>query len=311
MKEPQKKFMLEQLKEHGNKSDGIKYYNPYSGAAYYYLGVHQNPQFLEIVTKLTRYGYDALVISSMIKHYRPKSMAIMFDLMTEGVDKDVLYELAKISSIYNSKDIECFLDIRKELSGYDITDEDVLQMCIRHGEQKETFIRMIKAGIPSTITLNFSIKEYMLPDKENLQMYIDIIRDAMTQYNVSEDSLIKYFKQFQYRKFKIEDLFLLRDLCNFYTSSQQLFIDICENNTDEVDDKEQVMVEMRNKNISGFIEFAAITPPQYMIFLNFSFYQKQIFRTLYAEANIENYSFNHVYYENKFNEILAIASTFT
>jgi hypothetical protein len=303
LKEPQLKFMLEHLKEHGNKSDGVKYDNPYSGAAYYYLGSHQKPEFLEIVTKLTSYGYDPLVISSMVKHYRPKSMAVMFDLMNEGVDKDVVYELAKISNPYTPEKIQHFLYIKKELSSYEVMDKDVLQVSMQYPEQIETFIIMIKAGIPSSIALNFGIKETMLPAKEHIQAYIDIIREALTQYNVSEETLIMYFEKYQYTRLYIDDMHFLRHLFNYYTSRQQIYFVLY---TIEADDISHIKKDLRNKNISGIQEFPLFKNEQYIIFLNFSLYQQQIFRAMYVEADLRRFFIFHPH--GKIDEMLTRVS---
>jgi hypothetical protein len=233
-------------------------------------------------------------------------MAIMVDLMKKGVDKDVLYELAKISSIYNSKDIECFLAIRKELLSFNVMDKDVLQICIQYPAQIETFIHMIKAGIPSSIALNFGIKEAMLPQKEHLQAYIDIINTALTQYNVSEEALLMYFEKFQHTRLFIEHMLFLSHLFNYYTTTQQHFLDMYK--TSEADDISHIKKDLRNKNISGIQEFPLFKNEQYIIFLNFSLYQKQIFRTLYVEANLGRY-FLTFHAQHKIDEILTYVST--
>jgi hypothetical protein len=300
-------FMLELLKEHGNTTDGIKYYNKFSGCAYYYSGLKHDAKFLEICTKLTHYKYPPLVISSMIKHYRERSMAIIFNLMEEGVDKDVLYELAKISSIYNSKDIDSFLHIRREVSMYNVDDNEIMEMCIKSDLLKQRYIQMIKNDVPPELAIFFGRDTITAEPGRITEGYIHVIKEALRR-EIKTETLLSFFSKFTpYTKCKLEDVEFLLSMLNYYTDKQKSDIDM--NNILGLYTPAQVdefKIRMRNANIKGISDFKVMTYAEYLKFLNLTIVQQNIFRMMYLNTYLHEFNWNCAYNRQKINEIFGI-----
>lgn len=254
----------------------------YTGSGYYYAAVKMNPIFLENVSKLERYGYYPIFISSMVKHYRDRTIEIMFSLIEEKVDKDVLYELAKISSIYNTKDIQTFLAIRKELKTYNIPDVTFMQVC-KLCPKIEVFTEIIKSGIPSEVAL-FCMRS-SANSKIDLQKYIDIINALRGQYGITNETLGIVFKQLcPFGAIPYEDLENLIKLCSIYTIKQQGIINGYELVMPHLNEAENMRIKFRNENILGITDFRSIPLDIYMKLISvLSPYQQKKFQELYQK----------------------------